>query len=313
MKNLVLAGYSGYTTKDKVFNFVESFNKVKLSFDELVILYAGKRTEINDYLDSVGVKQVSVKEKSFSPYVNRFYWYADFLKNTVYEKVVCADIRDVVFQSNPFTWMNTYQINDLIVCDEGFKHNEEAWNSMTMQGAFPDEAHKMRNKNVFNVGVFGGNALEVQWICEQITKKCEQVKVWVHNYKGKLIEVVPDQVAFSILLDTIADSRVTQRCDNTDNWCLTIASVCFSTFEYQGIDGKICNPDGMEYCLIHQYDRQTEFLKYHVDTNSFSADGKKFFKVKLQDRKNLSLEQQGTVKGEISASDEPMPIGEFYD
>ena len=69
----------------------------------------------------------------------------------------------------------------------------------------------------------------------------------------------------------------------------------------------------MEYCLVHQYDRQAEFLKYHVDTNSFTADDKKFFKIKLADGKNLPLEQQGTVKGEISASDEPMHIGEFYD
>jgi len=302
MRNLVIAGYSGYTTIDKVYNFVESFNAVKLPCDDLLICYSGERTEINDYLDNAGcnyqIQQINVQEVSNSPYVHRFSWFADNIDSKKYEKVVCADIRDVVFQSNPFTWMFSNQKKGLIVCDEGFCHKEESWNKMTLQGAFPKEAHSMSDKNVFNVGVIGGDAVDVKWICKEVFKKCSEVKHRSHLYEGKYIDVVPDQVAYSILINTICDQRISQWCDNNDTWCLTLASVSLSTLMYNGVGGKICNPKGKEYCMIHQYDRHIDMgLKYLPKQNEFTFDGDLFFKIELDSQKNVPLEKLDQISG----------------
>jgi len=302
MRNLVIAGYSGYTTIDKVHNFVESFNSVKLNCDDLIICYSGERTEINDYLDNAGcnyqIQQINVQEVSNSAYVHRFAWFSEHIDVKKYDKVVCADIRDVVFQSNPFTWMYSNQRKDLIVCDEGFTHKEEAWNQMALMGAFPKESYSMSDKNVFNVGVIAGNPVEVKWICKEVFKKCATVKHRSHLYKGKYIDVVPDQVAYSILMATICDQRTAQWCDNTDTWCLTVASVSLSTLSYKGVGGKICNPKGLEYCMVHQYDRHINIgLEYSPKGNEFTFDGDSFFKLEVESQKNVPLEELNQISG----------------
>ena len=48
-KNLLIAGYTGYSTVDKVEDFVESFGNVRREQDEMCVIY-DNRTEINEFL-----------------------------------------------------------------------------------------------------------------------------------------------------------------------------------------------------------------------------------------------------------------------
>ena len=295
MRNLVIAGYSGYTSVDKVDNFIESFLKIKLPHDEIIICYSGEETEINSYLDNHNIKQVKLTEQSYSKYVSRFKWFSDVIDAEIYDKVVCADIRDVVFQYNPFTWMFDNQKKPLLVCDEGFKHKEEPWNQMAMQGAFPDWKDEMMEKNVFNVGVIGGDASEVKSMCKRIFKKCQTISIWNHTYEGNKYEVVPDQVGFSILINlerklTMSGDLI-QPLSNESSWCVTTASVEYSTLDLRVIGGKMCNPNGQEYCLVHQYDRLGDLeLVYDFKTQKFTLQGEEFFKISFESGKGKTLE-----------------------
>lgn len=307
MKNLLIAGYSGYDSVDKVQNFIESFLKIKLPTDEIIICYSGKETEINSYLTKLGIKQTRLHECSQSPYVSRFKWFSEVIDGEVYDKVVCADIRDVVFQSNPFTWMYNHQKRPLLVCDEGFKHQDEAWNRFAMQGAFPDWKDVMMNKNVFNVGVIGGDADDVRFMCKRVYDKCESISIWRHTYNGEQYDVVPDQVAYSILVNLEDSERRNQRLSNKHSWCVTMASVEHSTLEIEGFKGKICNPNGQEYCIVHQYDRYDVMLKgkdnenrgllYNPESNKFTFDNDEFFKIMFESGKGKPLTSLGKIRG----------------
>tara|TARA_R110000772_G_scaffold48017_3_gene109493 strand:+ start:1696 stop:2610 length:915 start_codon:yes stop_codon:yes gene_type:complete len=291
MKNLVIAGYSGYNSLEKVENFIESFLKVKLPHDEIIICFSGDETEINKYLDKHLIKQVKLEDVSGSKYVSRFKWFSDVIDTEVYDKVLCADIRDVVFQYNPFTWMFDFKKRPLLVCDEGMKHKDEPWNQMTMQGAFPNVKDEMMNFNVFNVGVLGGDAYYVKSMCKRVFERCLTAPAF-HRYNGVKLEVVPDQVAFSILVNFESPNGQNQHLSNKDSWCLTCASVEYSTKEVKVIGGKICNMQGQEYCLVHQYDRWKSAidLNYNIKTQKFSRHNEEFFKISFECGKHKTLE-----------------------
>jgi len=297
MKNLVIAGYSGYNSLEKVENFIESFLKVKLPHDEIIICFSGEETEINAYLDKHLIKQVKLEDVSESKYVTRFKWFSEVIDTEVYDKVLCADIRDVVFQYNPFTWMFDFKKRPLLVCDEGMKHKDEPWNQRMMQCAFPDLHDEMMNLNVFNVGVLGGDAYDVKYMCKRVFER-SLTAPFIDVSGGEKLEIVPDQVAFSILVNLESPNKQNQHLSNNDSWCLTCASVEYSTRDVKVVGGKICNKQGQEYCLVHQYDRWKNAigLNYDFKTQKFSIQSEEFFKISFECGKHKTLETINTSR-----------------
>lgn len=246
--NAFIAAFTGYTERDKVSDFVESAKAVSNPEDEILILYNGYRSDIHDYLDEQGVEYVQMPAKSFNPFLSRFCWFAEIIESRGYHKVLLADIRDVVFQSNPFEMMKDY---NLILCDEGFPHEQDEWNSWQMQAAYPEYWEKIKTKNVMNVGVIGGKGKSVAKLCRQIFERSSRPNVW--SKEGRY--VISDQTAFGTLVHFDLPKDEFTALDNSKQWCLTVAAMKFRGDGLSiNIAGKLKGKGGT-YCIVHQYDR----------------------------------------------------------
>lgn len=106
MKNLVLGAAIGYRP-DAIGTFVKSFRKYNEVDDVFLLVYKNIDNEIKtkeflkeyniNYLicDETYVKKVSINN-------TRYYKYLEFLEKNKYNNVFLTDVRDIVFQKNPF-------------------------------------------------------------------------------------------------------------------------------------------------------------------------------------------------------------------
>ena len=96
----------------------------------------------------------------------RFLHIWNYLQNSTYDKVLITDVRDVYFNSNPFSHLDS---SFLIATSEEIIYENEEWNKNHIHynlGIIGLE--KLLNKPVYNVGVFGGGCELVKEICIDI-------------------------------------------------------------------------------------------------------------------------------------------------
>jgi len=269
MKNLLISAFTGYDDVAKVSDIVHSWNAVKKEGDEFIVATHGETNVCHEYLEDRGVKLVFMKKAPKHPYHTRFWWFEHII-NTHGQgasNVLCVDIRDVVFQYNPFDWLKFHRNKGLVVCDEGIYHDEE-WNGFMLKKAFPKHSKNPETLPVLNCGVIGGSPQSVAKICSRIGKMTDGLP-FSTEYDGKEVMLVADQAAYGVMLK----DRKEQVVDNRSNWCLTMGMVAASLDVGDTLavkDGQFLNPKGEAYAVVHQYDRH-EVVSYDIAENRFYA------------------------------------------
>lgn len=262
MKNLVISAFTGYDDVAKVSDIVHSWNAVKKEGDEFIVATAGDRTVCHEFLEDNGIT-LRWMDTQGHPYHHRFAWYDTLVREQSENliEVICVDIRDVVFQYNPFDWLKHHRNKNIVACDEGICHDEE-WNGFMLKKAFNTVE---KDLPVLNCGVIAGSPMEVSNICHAIVKMTSNVpKSAMHD--GQEVMVIADQTAYSLLLK----DRDVQKEPNSTNWCLTMGTAASTLKQMRVTNGQFVNEKGEVYAIVHQYDRH-EILRYDPAHNSFYA------------------------------------------
>jgi hypothetical protein len=262
MKNLLISAFSGYDEVSKVSDIVHSWNAVKKEGDEFIIATAGEKTVCHEFLEDQGV-ELRWMDTTGHPYHHRFSWYDKIItgEGDGATNVLCVDIRDVVFQYNPFDWLKHHRKKNIVVCDEGICHDEE-WNGFMLKQAFRHDAPDLP---VLNCGVIGGSPAEVSDICHSIVKMTSNLPESA-MHEGQNVMVIADQAAYSLLLKDKKEQKV----GNDVNWCLTMGTASSTLKEMRVVKGQFVNRGGEAYAIVHQYDRH-EVLSYDPAHNTFYA------------------------------------------
>jgi hypothetical protein len=178
---------------------------------------------------------------------DRHFVFWDFLKNRKYDNVLIADSRDIIFQDNPFNYLN----HKMMLTEEGFLHQDSAFNCEEQffvkktVGLFDSD---FLNQPVVNGGVIIGESSCVKDFCFLIWSNCLR-------YPG-----VTDQAVINHLisyLKTDKDYHISS--PHLENFCLTGETVKRNYVKYKNIDGFACNNLNQKYCIFHQYDRVENF------------------------------------------------------
>lgn len=278
MKNLLISAFSGYDEVSKVSDLVNSWNAVKKEGDEFIVATSGEPTVCHEFLDDNGITLRWMDKTGLPfyelgspihPYHDRFWWYQHIIQNegTLAEQVMCVDIRDVVFQYNPFDWLKHHRNKRIVACDEGIFHDEE-WNGFMLATAFKKQARRAAKIPVLNCGVIAGSMIDVAEICGQIAVKSNDAPQSA-MHEGKEVMVIADQTAYSLLLE----KENIQKEPNSSNWCLTMGTAASTLKEMRVTNGQFVNEAGEAYAVIHQYDRH-EILRYDGAHNTFYAKPK---------------------------------------
>lgn len=162
----------------------------------------------------------------------RFLHIATYADGTDCDKIFITDVKDVYFNSNPF---DRTPSDKLIVTGEVVKYNEDAWNTEHLQVNLGVAGMSILDKEVHNVGVFGGNAELVVALCRDIYLMSV----------GKL--KVADQTSFNYLINNSYKDRVVHTSIN-DLFAIHLHVVAAGKVQFNLNDIN-------KYSIVHQYDR----------------------------------------------------------
>jgi hypothetical protein len=187
-------------------------------------------------------------EKIYTPQLARYATYYRILKNHSFRNVLLTDVRDVVFQRDPF---DNYQ-DHLSVFHESSKIKDDVdYNANWIRIAFgKTELEKIGNNNICCSGTIMGSYEGIMELEDKILRTSVARKVPHHGIVGI------DQGVFNYIIYNDIVKNVTHY--GPGQKVLTFAPRMLSRMTVE--DGLI-KIDAAIPCLVHQYDRNSELLQ----------------------------------------------------
>lgn len=255
MKNLVISYASGAMLKNAAFQvFVNSFRYVTNA--DLVFVTHEMDDQSRSQLQEKDAIIYDVNAgENYYIFRDRHKHFYDYLcKNSdKYKYVLVTDSRDVVFQSNPFDWIENKLLDSdkeaVFITAEGFKRQQSGFaciEHFEFQRDVPlPYLQNDNDKMVCNAGVTLGTLNAVK-----------NFELLMFMTAMKTIGRCTDQAALNFLLEIFKDDPVYNISQPTnDNLCLTGEGVRMGSVEPMLQDKKLYNPQNELYCMVHQWDR----------------------------------------------------------
>ena len=236
---------------------------------QIVLITKNLTQETIDSIKNCSVKVIEMPDMGNIPiHVARFLAIYNYLKDNhvKYDQVITTDVKDVVFQSNPFNFIEqTYEEDyvSLFVGSEGMFYKDEPWgNENLMQTFGPYFYEQFKDNLIYNVGVFGGDVEYVKDMCLSIFL----------GAMGKPIPIV-DQSVFNVLVQTQPWKSQTCFTVQRHGWVCHAGTTADPSkmhlfrpllqepepiFE----DGVVKTCDGVNFSIVHQYDRWPEVFEF---------------------------------------------------
>lgn len=155
--------------------------------------------------------------------VDRFFLIHNFLRmlrlpnDQNIDRVIITDVRDVVFQNNPTTWLDNYFSTgfDLVVGTENLIYNNEPWGRNNILKSFGEYfLEQKKDDPIFCAGVIAGALEGIRDFCLNLWLICRGLNPHVEGGGG------PDQAAMNIMLDMDAYHHSTLFTGPSSGWVL---------------------------------------------------------------------------------------------
>lgn len=183
------SGFDGY--KALIVYNMDSATSKKLTTKDFILVGCNK------YDDEKGFSF----ENKGSIMVDRFFHIYNFLNMLQdpdhVKRVIITDVRDVIFQSDPSQWLDTYLGNsyDLVVGSENLLYSGEPWSKNNMIQSFGEYFYSYKEHDpIYCAGVIAGSLDMMKDICLNLWMICLGLNPHVPGGGG------PDQSALNIML-----------------------------------------------------------------------------------------------------------------
>ena len=198
-------------------------------------------------------------------HVERFYHIYQHLKNKDYRYVITTDVKDVIFQKNPSEWLEMHLPEghaDLIFSSESIKYKDEPWGDQNLRETFGTQIYEdFKDNIIFNVGVLAGRGYAMKDLMMNIFASC----------LGRPIKIC-DQSTFNFLISQHPYLKTSVYAQSEDGWACQLGTTAdpskieqFRPFLLEPspkMEGdKVVTSTGIEYTIVHQYDRVPEWRK----------------------------------------------------
>lgn len=207
--------------------------------------------------------------ENFSIVVERFLhlWY--FLKKYKgqYRYIFSTDVKDVVFQTNPSTWLeNNLGEKEINVASESISYENEDWGNNNLLKSFGNLIHDHNKNNViFNAGTISGKFDTMVDLFLNIYMLCNGTNHMIEGGGG------PDQAALNVLLNLKPYKDITNFASSDEGYAAQLGTTGPQILgKYGGkiidkapilVDNMVCTGEGIPFSIVHQYDRVSEWKK----------------------------------------------------
>jgi hypothetical protein len=198
-------------------------------------------------------------------HVERFFHIYNILKANEYRYVITTDVKDVVFQRNPSKWLEENLpegVEDLVFSSESMKYKDEPWGNQNLLETFGPQIYEdFKNHTIFNVGVLAGHGFAMKDLMMNIFASCMHRPI-----------KICDQSTFNFLISQHPYLSTSMYTKSEDGWACQLGTTAdpskidqFRPFLLEPspkLDGdKVVTSTGIEYIIVHQYDRVPEWKK----------------------------------------------------
>ena len=194
-----------------------------------------------------------------------------------YRYIISTDVGDVIFQSNPSTWLDNnlqgtkYEIN---AATESIKYKDETlWGANNMTQSFGNDVFEhIKDQLIYNAGTISGKFQTILDLFIVIYNMCQGFKT-----------ANPDQAAYNLLLSLEPYKSLTKFNMSEDGWAAQLGTTMSKTaLEYIGknivealpiIDTEnkiICTSTGKPFVIVHQYNRMPHLVQMMNDKYTIS-------------------------------------------
>ena len=242
MKNLVLGSATGYTKK-QIFNFIKSLRNCYTE-DVYLIVNNNIDTEIIDFFKENKINKITTDIKGKKIQKERYKIYLDFISKSNYTNILISDVKDVIFQNNPFNNENFNELNfffeDNIIGN--CEHNSR-WIKKLYGKKIFDE---LKNKQISCSGTTLG-------VKEEMMKYLR--RMIYHRFNFKYFSVFNhgyDQGWHNYIIYKEKTLKFKKFC-NQDGFIATLAQSNVENFIFSDV---LKTKSGKKFDIIHQYDRK---------------------------------------------------------
>ena len=204
-------------------------------------------------------------ESSMMVHVERFFHIYQLLKDNEYRYVITTDVKDVVFQRNPSKWLEENLpegVEDLVFSSESMKYKDEPWGNQNLLETFGPQIYEdFKDHTIFNVGVLAGQGYAMKDLMMNIFAACMHRPI-----------KICDQSTFNFLISQHPYLSTSMYTRSEDGWACQLGTTAdpskleqFRPFLLEPspkLEGdKVLTSEGIEYIIVHQYDRVPEWKK----------------------------------------------------
>lgn len=283
-KNLIISGFTGYNY-NQLKPYLKSIDESVSNCDKVMVTGEASEETVDKLVEHGWHVHKVPKLNNIPIHVARFLYIYEFLRehHENYNWVVSTDVKDVVFQGDPFVWLNKH-LNDkqkIVAGSESIRYKDEGWGNENLMQAYGPFVHERFKDNViYNVGTLGGTAEYIKDLVFQI----------FFNGINRPIPIV-DQAVYNVLLQTQPYKGVTFFADQQDGWACQAGTTVdpskidgfrpnLTEAEPKWKDGVVYTSNDVPFAIVHQYDRVPEW-KSHYMKKFEQEDESQFFVYKV--------------------------------
>jgi len=286
MKDLIVGCATNYDWS-KLKYWVNSINRSGFEGDKVLILMNCDKDTVQKISDSgfsiIAFGQDSDGNLSYSSnmmvHVERFFHIYQHLKNKDYRYVITTDVKDVIFQKNPSSWLeenlghtfdqmhishpsSQFNKGNLVFSSESMKYKDEPWGDQNLRETFGTQIYEdFKNNVIYNVGVLAGRGYAMKDLMMNIFASCMHRPI-----------KICDQSTFNFLISQHPYLKTSKYTKSEDGWACQLGTTAdpskieqFRPFLLEPspkmVDDKVVTSTGIEYTIVHQYDRVPEWKK----------------------------------------------------
>lgn len=275
MKRDLLISLASNLNSQQLKPWVASFSKVNTSAEKAILLFNADRSTIQ-FLNEAGFLILSLTnpdENGSLSYdsrshinVERFFHFWNFLRNkrSEYRYILCSDSRDMVFQRDPFEWIdrvlkNNSDINFIASTEPYLYKDEVFWGAQNFYQSFGSVAFDhVKDRMIYNAGTIAGRASHI-------------IDLFASIYFMSINNQVsnPDQAAYNLLLSLEPYKSTTHFSSSQENFAAQIGVLMHPQFDEKRQeprpiwkDNCLYTTSNIPYCILHQYDREKQILSF---------------------------------------------------
>ena len=257
---IILGCITKYKPED-IKPYVESIKQSGYSGKKIMMVYDVPQETI-DYLKSKGWELYGNQLQQHI-ILQRFRDIYKLLESFPNEIIIWTDVKDVIFQTDPTTWIEQNKTKPILAFSECITFKDDEWACVNSGTSFPMEWEWLQHLPSYCAGTIVGDS-------EYLRDLFISIYRWSLTTSNS--DQLSDQAAFNVLINLSQFKDIVQKVEQEEGFATQLGTVLVKKDHFGDklleptplVDSNfiVKNQKSESFCLVHQYDRIPQFKEF---------------------------------------------------